>query len=102
VVGHSNTVPLIIEALGAAPTSIGPDEYDRFFIVLKRQRADSKFKHPICPSAPVSGLGDRVFVNETVTYEDEPEEEPQAIDYLVARGGIEPPTRGFSVHCSTD
>ena len=60
--------------------------------------ADSKLKHPICPSAPVSGLGDRVFVNETVTYEDEPEEEePQAIDYLVARGGIEPPTRGFSV-----
>ncbi len=26
----------------------------------------------------------------------------QAVDFMVARGGIEPPTRGFSVRCSTD
>ncbi len=48
-------------------------------------------------------LANRVFGNKTVTWGSESEEgEPQAIDYLVARGGIEPPTRGFSVHCSTD
>ena len=26
----------------------------------------------------------------------------QVVDFMVARGGIEPPTRGFSVRCSTD
>ena len=26
----------------------------------------------------------------------------QAFIYLVARGGIEPPTQGFSILCSTD
>jgi hypothetical protein len=26
----------------------------------------------------------------------------QVLDLMVARGGIEPPTRGFSVRCSTN
>ena len=26
----------------------------------------------------------------------------EVIDFMVARGGIEPPTRGFSVRCSTN
>jgi len=43
-------------------------------------------------------LANRVFGNQPGTHEGEPdEEEPQVFDYLVARGGIEPPTRGFSV-----
>ena len=43
-------------------------------------------------------LADRVFGDQAVTWGSESEEEePQVIDYLVARGGIEPATRGFSV-----
>ncbi len=48
-------------------------------------------------------LADRVFGNQAVTWEDDSnEDDRQVVDYMVARGGIEPPTRGFSVHCSTD
>lgn len=36
VVGHSNTVPLVIEALGFSPASpIAADEFDRMFIVRR-------------------------------------------------------------------
>ncbi len=28
--------------------------------------------------------------------------DPKSLIYLVAKGGIEPPTRGFSIRCSTD
>lgn len=37
VVGHSDTVPLIIGALGGPPPSIGSTEFDRLFVILKRQ-----------------------------------------------------------------
>jgi broad specificity phosphatase PhoE len=39
VVGHSDTVPKILRALGSAEqVTIAPDEYDNLFIVLPRAR----------------------------------------------------------------
>jgi len=37
VVGHSNTVPLIIQALGCAKPTIGDDQFDRLFEVTRRK-----------------------------------------------------------------
>lgn len=36
VVGHSNTVPAVVEALGADPVPIATEEYDHMFIVQLR------------------------------------------------------------------
>jgi broad specificity phosphatase PhoE len=37
VVGHSNTVPALLRALGCVePITIGPDEYDDLFVVIPR------------------------------------------------------------------
>jgi broad specificity phosphatase PhoE len=33
VVGHSNTVPQIVKALGGSPVTVGDDEYDSLFFV---------------------------------------------------------------------
>lgn len=38
IVGHSNTVPQLIEALGAPKIAIGDEEYDNLFVVLLRER----------------------------------------------------------------
>lgn len=37
VVGHSNTVPLIVERLGGAKPAIGEDEFDRLFEIVRRK-----------------------------------------------------------------
>jgi broad specificity phosphatase PhoE len=37
VVGHSNTVPAIIEVLGGTRPAIGENEYDKFFEVTRRK-----------------------------------------------------------------
>jgi broad specificity phosphatase PhoE len=38
VVGHSNTIPLVIQALGISPApSIGEEDFDQVFIVVKHQ-----------------------------------------------------------------
>jgi broad specificity phosphatase PhoE len=38
IVGHSNTVPLLLRALGVAPPiTIAPDEYDNLFVVVPRK-----------------------------------------------------------------
>ena len=39
VVGHSNTVPAIIKALGGPTVTVGDDEYDKLFIVVPATRA---------------------------------------------------------------
>ncbi len=36
------------------------------------------------------------------TCRDEDDDDLQVVDLMVAGGGIEPPTRGFSILCSTD
>ena len=42
VVGHSNTVPDILKALGCEETvTIGPDEYDDLFVVIPRGKGAS-------------------------------------------------------------
>jgi hypothetical protein len=53
------------------------------------------------------GVADRLaglaFGSKTVAEEEiDLEDETEGIDLLVAKGGIEPPTQGFSVLCSTD
>jgi phosphohistidine phosphatase SixA len=41
VVGHSDTVPALVRALGCrADVAIGPDEYDNLFIVVPRPGSD--------------------------------------------------------------
>lgn len=43
VVGHSNTVPLIMQELGVTnPPSIAETEFDRFFVVLRRKDATTR------------------------------------------------------------
>jgi phosphohistidine phosphatase SixA len=43
VVGHSNTVPLIVEALGFAPAPAIPDpEFGHLFVLLKRERGSAR------------------------------------------------------------
>ncbi len=43
IVGHSNTVPAIIDALGAGPAgTIKDDEYDNLFIVLLRSDGSAR------------------------------------------------------------
>lgn len=43
VVGHSNTVPMIIEKLGvSSPPVIAETEFDRLFVVTKKQNRGSK------------------------------------------------------------
>jgi broad specificity phosphatase PhoE len=42
VVGHSNTVPMIIEALGFTPApSLSTSQFDRLFIVRKKQNSST-------------------------------------------------------------
>ena len=47
VVGHSNTLPMIIEALGVTPPAIGDADFDNLFLVT--------------PAQPSSGLPPRVI-----------------------------------------
>ena len=46
VVGHSNTVPQIIAALGVrAPVEVGDREYDNLFVVVSRPIGEPAFLH---------------------------------------------------------
>jgi broad specificity phosphatase PhoE len=38
VVGHSNTIPVIVEALSGTSVSLSEDEFDRLFVVTVRRR----------------------------------------------------------------
>ncbi|HKV99648.1 MAG TPA: phosphoglycerate mutase family protein [Vicinamibacterales bacterium] len=45
VVGHSNSVPEIIKALGGPPVTIADDEYDKLFIVVPATGAMTVIKY---------------------------------------------------------
>ncbi len=46
VVGHSDTVPLILRQLGvAAPPAIGAQEFDHLFVVVKKEGAPARLVH---------------------------------------------------------
>lgn len=46
VVGHSNTVPLILQQLGvAAPPSIGDQEFGHLFVLVKKKGAPARLVH---------------------------------------------------------
>jgi len=43
VVGHSDTLPLVIEALGLTPgPAIGSNDFDRLFVVVKRESGSTR------------------------------------------------------------
>ena len=46
--------------------------------------------------------GAQILDNAENIRQHDPKGTVQAVDFVVARGGIEPPTRGFSVRCSTN
>ena len=45
VVGHSNTIPAIIKALGGPPVTIADDEYDKLFILVPATGAMTVIKY---------------------------------------------------------
>jgi broad specificity phosphatase PhoE len=45
VVGHSNTVPAIIKALGGPDVTIGDDEYDSIFVVVPATGTTSRIRY---------------------------------------------------------
>jgi broad specificity phosphatase PhoE len=45
IVGHSNTVPAIIKALGGPVVTVGDDEYDKLFVVVPSTGALTTFKY---------------------------------------------------------
>jgi len=45
VVGHSNTVPAIVKALGGPAVTVGDDEYDKLFIVVPATGAVTVIKY---------------------------------------------------------
>ena len=44
IVGHSNTLPAIIKALGGPAVTIKDDEYDSMFVVVPASGATSRIK----------------------------------------------------------
>ena len=45
VVGHSNTVPMIIKALGGPDVSIGDNEYDNFFFYVPATKTLTRVRY---------------------------------------------------------
>ena len=45
IVGHSNTVPAIIKALGGPTVTVGDDEYDKLFVVVPATGALTTIKY---------------------------------------------------------
>jgi hypothetical protein len=55
VVGHSNTVPELLQALGVTEaTTIGEDEFDRLFVVVIRNDGQVQFRQQRYIGEPVS------------------------------------------------
>ena len=100
--GSSSTICFRPHSLGGTPRSARSASGHRRTLSASSADSDDIAPHDARWSQSGGRIGERIVPRDTTGCSERQPEQPVGEPELVARGGIEPPTRGFSVHCSTN